>query len=53
MQSLIQKCDGVGVTDTYAKHYATIAKDTLNTFNDGKVKDALCELVDYIIVRAY
>lgn len=43
------------LTDTVerARHYASIAKDSLGIFPDGDMKSAMLEVVDFCVERAY
>ena len=36
-----------------ARHYAAIARDALGLFDDGPAKDALIDVVDFCVERAY
>ncbi len=36
-----------------ARHYGAMARDALGIFADGKMKDAMLDVIDFAIVRAH
>lgn len=51
--SLMEKHNTLEDTIDRARHYGAIARDALGIFPDSDIKDALIELIDFCIYRAY
>ncbi|WP_259780367.1 polyprenyl synthetase family protein [Aestuariispira ectoiniformans] len=51
--SLMEKHNTLEDTIDRARHYGAIARDALGIFPDSDIKDALVELIDFCIYRAY
>ncbi|MCB2101005.1 MAG: polyprenyl synthetase family protein [Rhodobacterales bacterium] len=51
--TLLQKHNALTDTVDRARHYGAIARDALGIFADGEEKDALVDLIDFCIERAY
>ena len=45
--------DTLGDTLERARHYGSIARDALGIFPQSEIKDAMLEVVDFVIDRAY
>lgn len=52
-QALMAKHGSIDDTIARARHYASIARDALGIFPDCEAKDALKEVVDFCVERAY
>ena len=52
-QALMAKHGTLEDTLSRARHYASIARDALGIFRDGAPKQALTEVVDFCVERAY
>ena len=52
-QELMAKHNTLADSLDRARHYAAIARDALGLFEDGPAKDALIDVVDFCVERAY
>ena len=52
-QQLMAKHNTLADSLDRARHYASIARDALGLFEDGPAKDALIDVVDFCVERAY
>lgn len=50
---LMEKHGSLAATITRARHYGEIARDALGIFPDGPVKQAMIDVIDFCIDRAY
>jgi len=50
---LMTKHRSLNDTVERARHYASIAKDSLGIFPDGDMKSAMLDVVDFCVERAY
>jgi len=51
--ALMNKHDALADTIARARHYGAIARDALGIFPDSKIKNAMVDLIDFCIDRAY
>ncbi len=49
--NLTEKYNGIEQAETVMKKYAEQAKSLLNDFSNQKVKTALCQMIDYVVMR--
>ena len=52
-QSLIRQHSSLEDTMTRARHYAALARDSLDLFNDCEAKQALTSVIDFCIEREF
>ncbi|MBP2298887.1 polyprenyl synthetase family protein [Azospirillum picis] len=52
-QSLMARHNALKDTVERARHYGSIARDSLGLFNDGPIKQALLEVIDFVIDRDF